>query len=149
MVGSLNLEWQEFQLLCNLYNVKTICKHFKLEEFKSVIVLSAQNRTVYMRWIHDNEGKFYSIDQMEEIPEGAEIHWYRYKIEQDRKDELAGIFWQEIQDFTEDKFSYTFKPDNDSSVDGIKVIIDLPSCGAYDLFLSNPELFIKDKKQEL
>lgn len=30
---------------------------------------------------------------------------------------------------------------------GIKVMIDLPSCGAYDLFLSNPELFIKDKKQ--
>ncbi len=30
---------------------------------------------------------------------------------------------------------------------GIYVIIDLPSCGAYDLFLSNPELFIKDKKQ--
>ena len=29
----------------------------------------------------------------------------------------------------------------------IKVIIDLPSCGAYDLFLSRPELFIKDKKQ--
>ena len=29
----------------------------------------------------------------------------------------------------------------------IKVIIDLPSCGAYDLFLTNPELFIKDKKQ--
>ncbi len=30
---------------------------------------------------------------------------------------------------------------------GIKVIIDLPSCGAYDLFLSHPELFIKDKRQ--
>lgn len=30
---------------------------------------------------------------------------------------------------------------------GIYVIIDLPSCGAYDLFLTNPELFIKDKKQ--
>ena len=30
---------------------------------------------------------------------------------------------------------------------GIKVLIELPSCGAYDLFLSNPELFIKDKKQ--
>ena len=29
---------------------------------------------------------------------------------------------------------------------GIYVVIDLPSCGAYDLFLSNPELFIKDKK---
>ena len=30
---------------------------------------------------------------------------------------------------------------------GIKVIIDLPSCGAYDLFLSHPELFVKDKRQ--
>jgi len=30
---------------------------------------------------------------------------------------------------------------------GIFVIIDLPSCGAYDLFLSHPEYFIKDKKQ--
>ena len=29
----------------------------------------------------------------------------------------------------------------------IKVMIDLPSCGAYDLFLTKPELFIKDKKQ--
>lgn len=30
---------------------------------------------------------------------------------------------------------------------GIKVIIDLPSCGSYDLFLKKPELFIKDEKQ--
>ncbi len=30
---------------------------------------------------------------------------------------------------------------------GIKVIVDLPSCGSYDLFLKHPELFIKDKKQ--
>lgn len=29
----------------------------------------------------------------------------------------------------------------------IYVIIDLPSCGSYDLFLTNPELFIKNKKQ--
>ncbi|MBR1372936.1 hypothetical protein IJ556_00610, partial [bacterium] len=29
----------------------------------------------------------------------------------------------------------------------IRVIVDLPSCGAYDLFLTNPELFIKDDKQ--
>ncbi len=29
----------------------------------------------------------------------------------------------------------------------IRVIIDLPSCGAYDLFLTHPEFFIKDSKQ--
>ncbi len=29
---------------------------------------------------------------------------------------------------------------------GIKVIVDLPSCGSYDLFLKKPELFIKNDK---
>ncbi len=29
----------------------------------------------------------------------------------------------------------------------IRVIIDLPSCGSYDLFLTHPELFIKDARQ--
>lgn len=29
----------------------------------------------------------------------------------------------------------------------IKVIVDLPSCGSYDLFLKSPELFLKDEKQ--
>ena len=30
---------------------------------------------------------------------------------------------------------------------GIRVIIDLPACGAYDLYLQRPELFVKDKEQ--
>ena len=30
---------------------------------------------------------------------------------------------------------------------GIRIIVDLPSCGSYDLFLTRPELFLKDKKQ--
>lgn len=30
---------------------------------------------------------------------------------------------------------------------GIRVMIDLPSCGSYDLFLTNPEIFLKNKKQ--
>ena len=29
----------------------------------------------------------------------------------------------------------------------IKIIVDLPSCGAYDLFLKHPEFFLKDDKQ--
>lgn len=29
----------------------------------------------------------------------------------------------------------------------IRVIVDLPACGAYDLYLNHPELFIKDKDQ--
>ena len=27
----------------------------------------------------------------------------------------------------------------------IRVIIDLPACGSYDLYLQQPELFVKDK----
>jgi len=29
----------------------------------------------------------------------------------------------------------------------IRVIVDVPSCGSYDLYLKNPELFVKDKNQ--
>ncbi len=29
---------------------------------------------------------------------------------------------------------------------GLRVIIDLPSCGAYDLYMQRPELFVKDKQ---
>ena len=36
---------------------------------------------------------------------------------------------------------------NECHYRNIKVIIDLPSCGSYDLFLTHPELFIKDKKK--
>ena len=34
---------------------------------------------------------------------------------------------------------------NEAHKRGIRVIIDLPACGAYDLYLERPELFVKDK----
>lgn len=84
-----------------------------------------KERNIYMRWVHNINDKFYSIDEEEEIPENAIIHWYRYKLEQDREDELAGIFWKEIS--VEDKFNYTFIPDYDTQNDMFKVIIEYPS----------------------
>lgn len=30
---------------------------------------------------------------------------------------------------------------------GIRIILDIPACGAYDLYLQRPELFVKDKDQ--
>lgn len=30
----------------------------------------------------------------------------------------------------------------------IRVIVDMPSCGSYDLYLKSPELFVKDKNQD-
>lgn len=87
-------------------------------------------RSLYMRWVHQDGDKFYSIDKEEEIPENAVIHWYRYKLEQGRTDELAGTFWKEItEDFT-DKFNYTFTPDINTQYDMFKCIIEYPS-GEY------------------
>lgn len=85
-----------------------------------------QARSIYMRWIHQNNEKFYSIDESAEIPENAVIHWYRYKIEPNRKDELAGNFWQEITPSI-DLFNHTFIPDYTSSTDMFKVIIEYPN----------------------
>ena len=34
---------------------------------------------------------------------------------------------------------------NEAHKKGIHVIIDLPSCGSYDLYMQRPELFVKDK----
>ena len=34
---------------------------------------------------------------------------------------------------------------NEAHKRGIRVIIDLPSCGSYDLYMQRPELFVKDK----
>ncbi len=34
---------------------------------------------------------------------------------------------------------------NEAHKKGIRVIIDLPSCGSYDLYMQRPELFVKDK----
>ena len=35
---------------------------------------------------------------------------------------------------------------NEAHKRNIKIILDLPACGSYDLFLTNPELFLKNKK---
>lgn len=83
-------------------------------------------RKAYMRWVHLKEDKFYPIDESSEIPEGAIIHWYRYKIEQDRSDEIAGYFWKEFNP-GEDKFNYIFTPDDTVADDMLKVIIEYPS----------------------
>ena len=93
--------------------------------------ISPQDRTVYMRWIHKGEDGVQSLEQMNELPEEAIVRWYRYKLEQDRSDPLAGVFWYNIEEETkipiENKFSYNFIPDNNSVVDKVKVIIEYPS----------------------
>lgn len=101
---------------------------------KDSLMYSSENappyKDIYMRWVHDIDGKFYAIDEVEEVPEQAIIHWYRYKLEQNRSDILAGEFWAEIKDdpnLGKDLFNYTFTPDFTVDTDAFKVIIEIPS----------------------
>ena len=85
-----------------------------------------KERKVYMRWVHKIEDKFYALDESTETPENAIIHWYRYKLEENRNDELAGPFWKEFNP-GEDKYNYKFEPDTTTDIDAFKVIIEIPS----------------------
>jgi hypothetical protein len=88
------------------------------------------NKDIYMRWVHENNGKFYAIDEIEEVPEQATIHWYRYKLEVGRNDPLAGEFWAEIKEdpiLGKDLFNYNFVPNFEADTDAFKVIIEIPS----------------------
>lgn len=107
-----------------------------------------KERNIYMRWVHKNNLEFEAIDKEDEIPEAAKIHWYRYKLEQNRQDELAGYFWREIDDL-KDYFNYTFVPEYEGSEDMFKVIVEFPSREyiAQQLTISNGE--IANKKLEL
>lgn len=101
---------------------------------KDSLMYSSENappyKDIYMRWVHDIDGKFYAIDEVAEVPNQATIHWYRYKLEQNRRDALAGEFWAEIKDdpiLGKDLFNYTFTPDFKADTDAFKVIIEIPS----------------------
>lgn len=89
-------------------------------------------KTINARWIHflkneDGTDKdIVSIDYEDEIPTNAEIHWYRYYLAEGLDDELAGVFWDEIES-NKNKLSYTFYPDINTEFERIKVIIENPS----------------------
>ena len=85
-----------------------------------------KERKVYMRWVHKIEDKFYALDESTETSENAIIHWYRYRLEENRNDELAGPFWKEFNP-GEDKYNYKFEPDTTTDTDAFKVIIEIPS----------------------
>ena len=93
---------------------------------------SQNTKTINARWIHfikneDGTTKdIVSIDYEDEIPPNTEIHWYRYYLAEGLDDELAGVFWDEIES-NKNKLSYTFYPDINAEFERIKVIIENPS----------------------
>ena len=86
------------------------------------------------RWIHfDEEGKCTAIDNEAEMADyeenhSAKIHWYKHVLQDGVCDDLAGNFWQEVNDDqTSKNLLYTFNPDITTATETYKVIVEMPS----------------------
>ena len=50
-----------------------------------------------VRWVHeDDNGNIIGYTDSAGLGESARIHWYKYRLDQNVFDELAGSFWEEI-----------------------------------------------------
>ena len=86
-----------------------------------------RQKILNLRWIHvRDDGSIIAIDQEDEIPENAEIRWYKYQLDRAICDKVAGTFWSEITE-ARNKFSYMFSPDIVVASEKYKVIIECPS----------------------
>ena len=110
-------------------------------------LLSQLNRRkLQARWIHFDENMNpYMFDKNSDLPETAQVHWYRYFLEEGLSDKLAGAFWKEIEPPNKNYFEYKdFEPDMTRQHDMLKVIIEYPSRETiakqiYDLSLETGE----------
>lgn len=59
-------------------------------------------KQVKMRWIREIDGQLTILDDNDDLYKikdtNFKIHWYRWKLEQNINDELAGLFWEEMED---------------------------------------------------
>ena len=105
-----------------------------------------RQKTLNLRWIHvQDDGSIIAIDQEDEIPDNAEIKWYKYQLDRTVCDKVAGTFWSEIVE-ARNKFSYTFSPDIVVASEKYKVIIECPSRASVYQSLKGAIDNIEDKE---
>lgn len=86
-------------------------------------------KTLKVRWIHEEEetGNIVAYTDSRILREKAIVHWYKYKLDQNVMDDIAGMFWEEIPEYKNtfeqkiDFFNYIEYQDVK-----IKVIIETP-----------------------
>ena len=97
------------------------------ETYKDTSDPVARKKLLQARWIQYNEGDIICIDTHDEIPANAIVHWYKYELNEDVSDELAGAFWNEITDEDDNDLSFEIIPDIGKNSEKFKVIIESPS----------------------
>ena len=116
-------------------NDSVILYTFDGETYNNEQPVEANHKELQIRWIHFGNNGIYSIDNVDEIPDTAQIHWYKYKIGfQETVDELAGPFWEEIPD-TRNQLKIEVDPDTSELTQQYKVVVELPSLDSIEATL--------------
>lgn len=58
--------------------------------------IKSNNKNVILRWVHEFEDGFESVDEDSELD--FEIRWYRYKLGAPSADEYSGVYWERVND---------------------------------------------------
>lgn len=121
--------------LNNFDNDAVIVYTLDSAQYSSSESAKAREREIQARWVHKTDDGFVSIFEQDLANYNAQIHWYRYQLDEKAKqDEFGGKYWVPIKDYSGKQ--YLDKNDNykcyiecDPAVqdENIKAVISLPS----------------------
>lgn len=121
--------------LNNFDNDAVIVYTLDSAQYSSSDSAKAREREIQARWVHKTDDGFVSIFEQDLANYNAQIHWYRYQLDEKAKqDEFGGKYWVPIKDYSGKQ--YLDKNDNykcyiecDPAVqdENIKAVISLPS----------------------
>lgn len=121
--------------------------NLNIEEDTKLALQYVNKKDIHLRWIHFEDESVQAIDNINDLPVWendyyehiplATIHWYRWKMEDNVEDPLAGVFWEE-QKVLVNQFNWeNFQPDPMSPNEKVKTIIEYPSMEYLEYVFEN------------
>lgn len=99
------------------------------QEEIDAVIKTVNQKTLHCRWIHFGEDGIECYGQEgSELPESAEILWYRYKVKEQTNEQYStppGVFWDEVLEY-KNRFDLQFDPDFTEYHEMFKVLIKNP-----------------------
>lgn len=121
--------------LNNFDNDAVIVYTLDSAQYSSSDSAKAREREIQARWVHKTDDGFVSIFEQDLANYNAQIHWYRYQLDEKAKqDEFGGKYWVPIKDYSgkqyldkNDDYKCYIECDPAVQDENIKAVISLPS----------------------